>query len=161
MKYIKLFLVAIFIIFEDLIWHRIGQPIYEAVKSLGIMARFRSWVAEVKHRYALLAIFLAPFIIMEIVGLLSLKAFAVGAIILGITLYIFKVLLTIPVVIIFNTAETELRSFYVIDWGYCLILKIKQSETFLTIKQYVATIKAEIVQTGRMVKQQVREFFYN
>ena len=146
MRYIKLFLVVIFIAFEEVIWNRIGQPIYDSVKSLEIMTQFKTWVAEVKNRYALLTIFLTPFIAMEILGLMSLKAFAVGAIITGISLYIFKVLLTIPVVIIFNTAETELRSFSLIDWGYGLIVKIKQSETFRTAKQYMASMKAQIAE---------------
>jgi len=149
MKYLKLFLVVIFIIFEEVIWNKIGEPIYSVVKSLKIMTNFRIWVSEFKNRYALLAIFLTPFIIMEIAGLLSLKAFAFGAIILGISLYIFKVLLTIPVVIIFNTAEKELRSFDFIDWGYGLIIQIKQSETFRMVKQYMTNIKAEMAEIKR------------
>jgi len=103
-------------------------------------------VAEFKNRYALLLIFLTPFIIMEIIGLLSLKAFATGAIILGITLYILKVLLTVPVVIIYKSAEQELRSFSLIDFGHTIIMKIRESELFLSVKASLAKFKEEIRQ---------------
>lgn len=108
------------------------------------MQRFKTWVGEVENRRALLAIFLAPFVVMEIFSLLSLKAFATGAIITGVGLYVFKLALTAPVVIIFNTGKKELVTFYPIRYSYGAILNLKRSNTFRCVKRYTAKVKEEM-----------------
>ncbi len=64
LHYIKLLLVALFIVFEELAWNRIGEPAYNAIKSLQIMEKFKNWVADINHRYLLLLIFMIPFVLM-------------------------------------------------------------------------------------------------
>ena len=144
-KYLKILVVVLFILVEEIAWNKIGKPAYIAVKSLKIMKRFKEWVANVENRWALLAIFITPFGVMEIFSLLSLQAFASGAIITGIGLYTFKLALTAPVVIIFTTAKTELVSFFPIRYSYGTILKFKRSNTFRKVKKFSAKLKEEFV----------------
>ena len=143
-KYIKVFLVLSFIIFEEIVWNKIGKPAYESVKSLKIMYRFKEWVSQVENRYTILIIFLTPFVLMEVFSIMAIKAFATGAIITGIGLYVFKIVLTAPVVIIFNSAKPELVSFPPIRFGYDSILKLKRSVTFRSVKKYIKSLKVEV-----------------
>lgn len=143
-KYFKIFIVVLFIIVEEIAWNKIGRPAYIKVKSLKIMTRFKNWIGDVENRWKLLAIFLTPFILMEVSSLFAVKALATGAIITGIGLYTIKILLTAPVVIIFNAAKPELVSFYPIRWSYGAILNFKRSKTFRGVKTYMAKIKDEL-----------------
>jgi hypothetical protein len=143
-KYLKVLGVVLFIIFEEIVWNKIGKSAYLAVKSLKIMDRFKVWVSEFDNRFALLAIFLAPFIGMEILSLFAVKALATGAIVTGVGLYVFKALLTAPVVIIFNTAKPQLTSFLPIRYGYGCILNLKRSNTFRSVKVYIGKVKVEL-----------------
>lgn len=146
-KYFKILLVILFIIFEEILWNKVGKPIYELIKSLRLMVKFKEWVGEFKHRYALLVIFITPFVLMEIMSLLSLKSFATGAIGMGISLYVVKLVLTVPVVIIFNSGKKQLVSFFPIRYGYGMIINLKRSSTFRNVKKFT-----------KKVKQVVREF---
>ncbi len=145
MKYVKITLVILFILFEEIAWNRIGKPAYIKVKSLKIMNRFHLWISDFENRYILLVIFLMPFLLMELLSLIALKALATGAIVMGIGLYTIKILLTAPVVIIFNAAKKQLTSFYPIRYGYGSILQFKRSTTFRNVKHYISAIKAEII----------------
>jgi len=138
--YIKIFLVVVFIIFEELAWKRLGQPAYEAIKSLKVMDKFKDWIADIDHRYMLLAIFLVPFMLMEVSSIFAGKALFSGAIVTGIGLYTIKLLLTAPVVIIFNSGKKILVSFWVVKYGYGTILNLKRSNTFRSVKKYTVKI---------------------
>lgn len=144
-KYLKVLAVVLFILVEEIAWNKIGRPAYIKVKSLKIMKRFKAWIADVKNRWALLAVFIAPFLLMEISSLYAVKAIATGAIITGIGLYTIKILLTAPVVIIFSIAKNELVTFYPIRYGYGAILNFKRSQTFRNVKAYIAKLKIELV----------------
>lgn len=143
-KYLKITSVVLFILFEEIAWNRIGKPAYLKVKSLKIMNRFQEWVSNFENRYILLAIFLTPFIMMEAASIVALKAFATGAIVTGIGLYTIKILLTAPVVIIFNASKKQLVSFYPIRYGFGMILRFKRSSTFRRVNHYIKCIKVEI-----------------
>ena len=138
--YIKVFLVVGFIIFEELAWKRLGQPAYEAIKPLKVMDKFKDWIADIDHRYMLLAIFFIPFILMEVSSIFAGKALLGGAIITGIGLYTIKLLLTAPVVIIFNSGKKILVSFWVVKYGYGTILNLKRSNTFRSVKKFTVKL---------------------
>lgn len=142
-KYLKIGGVLLFIIFEEIAWNRIGRPAYIKVKSLKIMTRFEYWVTDFENRYVLLLIFIVPFIMMEIMSVLALKALASGAIVICLGLYAIKIFLTVPVVIIFNVSKQQLVSFYPIRYIFGAILNFKRSYTFRTVKKYIKILKTE------------------
>ena len=142
-KYLKIGGVLLFIIFEEIAWNRIGRPAYIKVKSLKIMTRFEYWVTDFENRYVLLLIFIVPFIMMEIMSVLALKALASGAIVICLGLYAIKIFLTVPVVIIFNVSKQQLVSFYPIRYIFGMILNFKRSYTFRSVKKYIKILKVE------------------
>jgi hypothetical protein len=153
MKYLKFLLVILFIIFEEVIWNKIGKPAYTLVKNLKIMQRFKNWVSNVKHRYLVLGIFMIPFILMEVSSLFAISALTKGMIYTGIGLYTVKILLTAPVVIIFNSAKSQLVSFWIIKYSYGMILRFKRSATFRRVKQItkdVSEFKKEYMGSGEL-----------
>lgn len=143
LHYIKILFVVGFIIVEELAWKKVGLPVYNSVASLKIMDRFKSWISEVENRATLVIIFLLPFVLMEISSIYALKLIATGAVFTGIGLYMFKLLLTIPVVIIFNSGKSILVKFWPIRFGFGSILKLKRSKTFRRVKQYTSKLKEE------------------
>ena len=142
-KYIKIVAVLGFVLIEEIVWDNIGLPAYNAVQSLKIMDRFETWIADIEHRYTLLGIFITPFIAMEVASLLSVKAFATGAIIVGIGLYTIKIILTVPVVIIFKSGKSTLVTFWVVRYSYGVILNFKRSKTFRRVMKYIDKVKDE------------------
>lgn len=143
-RYIKILFVVLFIIFEEIAWKRIGEPAYIAIQSLKIMDRFKLWIADISHRFMLLGVFLIPFVLMEVSSIYAVKSLATGAVITGLGLYAIKLLLTAPVVIIFNAGKETLVSFWVIKYGYGIILRFKRSKTFRSVKRFTAKFKAEL-----------------
>jgi len=141
---IKYALVFLFIIFEELAWNKLGKPAYEEVKSLKVMDRFKDWVSKIEHRLALLALFLTPFILMEVSAILATKAFVMGALYWGLALYSLKIIMTVPVVIIFTTGKDVLVSFFVIRYSYGAILKFKRSDAFRGAKRQLKTMKSNL-----------------
>lgn len=142
--YIKVFIVVIFIVFEEIAWKRLGEPAYNAIKSLKIMDRFKEWIADIDHRYKLLVVFLIPFVLMEISSIYAGSELVSGSIFKGLGLYSTKLMLTAPVVIIFNYGKKILVSFWVIKYGYGAVLNLKRSKTFRSVKIFIGTLKESI-----------------
>mgnify|MGYP001118583441 CR=1 FL=1 len=143
-KYLKVLFVLLFILFEEIVWNRIGEPAYNLVRSLKIMDKFRNWVSQVKNRYLVLIIFIKPFIIMEAMSIVAISYLASGSIMLGLFFYLIKILMTIPVVIIFNSCKEQLISFFIIKYCYGMILRFKRSTTFKMVKVYTTAIREQV-----------------
>jgi len=142
---IKILAVLLFIAFELIAWEKLGKPTYNKIRSLKIMDRFKLWISIIEHRYLLLIIFLTPFIFMEIASLMAISALAKGLIVTGIGLYTIKLLLTAPVVIIFNVSKKILVTFPVIKYSYGMILNLKRSSVFRQTKKAISIIKTDIM----------------
>lgn len=144
--YLKVLLVVLFIIIEELTWKRVGEPIYRRIKALRIMRKFKTWISNVKHRYALLTIFLSVFLLMEITSTIGLVLIGTGAIVTGILFYTMKIFLTVPAVVIFNAGKKPLLSFWLIRFIFILILLMKRSRIFRNSKKYFRKIKVFFVE---------------
>ncbi len=132
-----------FIIIEEYAWNKIFKHIYLKVKDLKLMIRFKYYLIYEDSRYLLLLIFLLPFVLMEGFSVLGLLLIGKGLVSLGVLMYILKLLITIPVVIIFNSAKKKLLTFFFIKFGYFYILKFKRSKTFRMVKAKIHDIKSE------------------
>ena len=99
--------------------------------------------------WAVLAIFGAPFILMEMIGILALGAFVSGHIWLGIGLYLFKVFFFIPVHFILHVGEAQLMAIPWFERRYHIITGtlawFKRSQTYVKIHNLSETIKAHII----------------
>lgn len=143
--FLKIILVIGFIVFEEIAWKRIGEPAYRIVSSLKIMDRFKAWIADIDHRYALLGVFIVPFLLMEGSSLLAFKAWGTGALFTGIGFYTIKLLMTAPVVIIFNAGKSRLVSFWIIKYSFGAILNFKRTQTFRSVKRWTKKLKEDLV----------------
>ena len=143
--YIKVFLVLGFIVVEELAWNKVGLPVYNYVKSFRIMGRFKKWIEnDVENRYLLLMIFINPLVYSEVFSFMAIAVFANGGILLGTILYALKLLMTIPLVIIFKAGKKQLLTFFTVKWGYVLILKFKRAKVFRYTKKLVREWKVSI-----------------
>lgn len=138
--YIKVILVYGFYFVEVIAWKYLGEPVYRNIESLKIMDRFKAWVSTVEHRYALLGIFLSVFVLMEIMSTYGLILIGTGAFFTGIGLYVGKLFLTVPAVVVFKAGKKPLLSFWVVKTVYALIIKLKRSKIFRNIKKQMAEI---------------------
>ena len=123
----------------------LGEPAYDAIKSLKVMDKFKDWIADIEQRYMLLAIFMIPFALMEVSSIYAGAALFSGSIITGLGLYTIKLLLTAPVVIIFNSGKKILVSFWVVKYGYGTILNLKRSKIFKSVKKFTANLKESFI----------------
>lgn len=144
-KYILLpivyLLILFYIILEEYIWNRIFKYIYLKIKSFNLLARFNSFIKSINNRYLILLIFILPFVFMEVFATLGLIMAAKGLVVLGTFLYILKLFLTVPVVIIFNSAKKKLLSFYIMKISYYGLIKIKRNKIFRNIKRKIKHLK--------------------
>lgn len=143
-KYFQIIAVVGFIIVEELGWKKIGEPVYNSIKQLKVMEHFKRWVSTVENRYLVLIIFMKPFILMEVFSAFGLIAFGSGHLIAGVLLYSIKFALTVPVVVIFNTAKDTLVSFFIIRYTYGIILNFKRSDVFRGTKSRIKEIKENL-----------------
>lgn len=160
LKPILYLLVGLFIIFEEYVWNLIFKYIYLKIKELKIMDKFKAYLLKEKSEYKLLLIFLIPFVLMEGMSLYAMSLIGSGLIVIGVIVYIFKILLTIPVVIIFNTVKKKLLSFKIIYVVYSWILKMKRSNLYRKVKEFAKNLKANMKIKMEQVKKFIQKEIY-
>jgi len=143
-KYLKIVGVVFFILFEEILWRKIGKPLHNKIKSLKITIRFREWVNDIEHRYSLLLIFLAPVFIDIVLSYMFGVAMAHAMIFTAIGIYVLKAVASVIMFLIFNIAKKRLVSFTIIRYSYYYILRIKSSRVFRRTKKYTQKIKKEL-----------------
>ena len=140
----EIIFIIFFIFFENIIWEKIAQPIYNKFKSLNIINEFKIWASAIEHRYALLLLFLMPFILMEVFSLIAIYLISKGYLVFGTILYIIKILMTVFVSIIFNAGKEKLISFFIIKYSYGAILNFKRSSIYRKTKNSLKLFKLKI-----------------
>lgn len=151
--------VMLFIVFEEYIWDKIFKYIYIKIKNLDLISDFKEYLLKEDNRYIILLIFLLPFMIMEGVSILGLIFIGKGFIILGLSMYLIKILATIPVVIIFNSGKKRLLSFYLIKLGYFLILKFKRSKIYRNTKKNIINYKNDFKKVILIKFKEIKAIF--
>jgi hypothetical protein len=140
-KFITILFILAFIIIEEYFWNLIFKKIYLHIKKLNFLLKFKSFIKNINNRFLVLFIFIIPFILMELFGILAGKALLNGLLFTAIYLYSIKISLTIPVVIIFNSQKENLLSFKIIYLFYFWIVLFKRSKIYREIKERIKRIK--------------------
>lgn len=143
-KFIKIILVLGFLLVEQLFWEKFAKPFYEALALHHFVDDFRVWVSNVQNKYFLLVLFIIPFILMEVCSTYGLILMGAGHVEFGAFLYSLKLVLTFPVVIIFNVGKDILTEFFIIRYVYGSILRFKRSRTFRGVKRTVTEVYEEV-----------------
>lgn len=143
------FWVAVYIILEELVWDTLAQPIYDYIHSLRILQKLEASI-ETFNRYTLLVIFLALFIQVELLGIISLKMITQGNISEGVVLYIGKIPIAIFTFWLFRISKEKLISFIWFKYSYDLLTaiidKIKTSAVHQNILARIKAIKSWLKQ---------------
>jgi len=139
---------SIVVIFLELFWELGFKGITRRIERSKI-AQWAEDRIKTMPNWAVLAIFGAPFILMEMIGILALGAFVSGHIWMGIGLYIFKVFFFIPVHFVLHVGEAQLMAIPWFERRYHIVTGVlawfKRSQTYVKVHNLSETIKAHII----------------
>jgi|GEM_PF-2274341 len=149
---------AVVVILLEIFWELGFKGITRTFERSGIA----HW-SEIRIRkmpnWAVLALFGAPFIFMELIGIFSLAAFVSGHLWVGIGLYLFKVLFFIPVHFVLHVGEAQLMAIPWFKRRYDIIIAIldwfKRSQTYVKVHNLSETVKAHILAVKNRFSQTV------
>lgn len=137
-------LVFIYLIFEELIWERIAEPIYGFIRELKILHKLEIVILNL-NRYALLIFFLALFAAVEILGIVAIGLLAEGQVILATVIYAGKIPIAAFTFWVFKVAQDKLMTFVwfklCYEWLLAQLHKIKTSVIYLSIKARMVSVK--------------------
>ena len=115
--FIQFFLVLLFILFEELIWEEIAEPIYYRIRSLKFLKRMEE-LLEYTPKTVILLLFLLIFVSVEAAGITAGIFILQGKIILGTLLYLSKIPIAAFTFWLFNASKDKLLSFGWFAWIY-------------------------------------------
>jgi hypothetical protein len=144
---IFIFVVAfLFFVIEELFWELTFKKFFAWLEIFSFMEKLKVKIVNL-DKYYILVLFLTPFILMEVLGVISLIAFSYS-IFLGFFLYISKLLLFIPVKFIFNVANEKLLD---IEWFKIryenmssILIWIKITQSYVKVHNMFKSIKNSI-----------------
>ncbi len=142
---IQLILVVIFIVFEEVIWEGIAQPIYHYIHDLHILQVLEARLRKL-NRYVLLVLFLILFVSVEGAGMLAGVMLLQGRVVTAVLLYAAKVPIAAFVFWMFHATESTLLSFDWFHWTYEKIMAffawIKEREIYREARAMFREVKA-------------------
>jgi len=154
--FVQFTLVLIFILFEELIWEQIAQPVFEYIKSLLLLQKIAVYV-EKADRYVILTVFLLLFAVVELAGLAAGIFIVQGKIVTGTILYALKVPIAAFVFWLFHVTEKKLLSFGWFKAAYGWILALfawaKSREVYRTTIEKVSRIRRFIRRSAEQIKE--------
>jgi len=144
---LQLILVLIYIIFEELIWEGIAQPIYEAIHSLKILQKLEAKLQHVNPSI-ILVIFVLLLSVVEAFGIPAGMLFVSGQVLLGLGLYLSKIPIAAFTFWLFRVTEDKLMTFGwfkwlydkmigAIDWLKSRVMYVKTMERLKSVKEGV------------------------
>jgi hypothetical protein len=114
---VEYLLVLLYILFEEIVWEGIAEPIYETVRSLRILQRLESRILRL-HRGVILLLFLGLFIAVEGAGLAAGALVVSGYPLYGMALYALKIPVAALTFWLFRISRERLMSFGWFAAGY-------------------------------------------
>ena len=144
---LQLFLVMIYIIFEELIWEGIAKPIYETIHALKILQKLELKLQSVTPSIVLV-IFVVLLAIVEAFGIYAGILFVSGQVLLGLTLYIAKIPVAAFTFWLFRVTEEKLMQFGWFKWIYDWIMKaidwLKSCEMYKKTMERLVQVKMSL-----------------
>ena len=144
---LEVFLVLVFIFFEEIIWEGIALPIKNLLASLKILESVQAKI-EAFDVYPTLAIFLVPLAVAEYMGIKSGVLILQGYLISGVILYALKVPVAGLTFWVFSFSKDKLLS---IDWFetlYGLLMRlldwIKATRIYRRVRVSIRNVKRYI-----------------
>lgn len=153
-------LVLVYIIFEEIIWNFIAEPIYNFIETFGLIKKLDSYLRSA-NRYLILSLFLLLFTAVELVGIIAGGLVVSGNIITGIGLYLLKIPVAVFTFWIFSVTKTQLMTFKWFARSYEAIQRflqyIKNTQVYRTTMQMLANTKEYMM----AIIQDIKMKFFN
>ena len=119
-NFFKIILIVVYIILEEIVWNLFVVKIRTFILKFDIIQKSKEIILK-QNRYVVLMIFLLPFLIAESIDIVSVIALAQGFIVLGVAIYILKIVIASFSFWIFSFAKETLISFRWFNNSYKLI----------------------------------------
>ncbi|MDN5064459.1 hypothetical protein [Aliarcobacter butzleri] len=158
-NFLLIFLVFVYIIFEELIWDKFAKPIISYISNFSLFKNLTPKILAL-NSYIILIIFIIPFFLVELLGVYAGFVFISGHIILGTFLYLLKIPIAALIFWYFNTTKERLLEFvwfkYIYEKLVLFINKIKNSKAYSLIKENFfiskSRLKEKIVRIYKLLK---------
>jgi hypothetical protein len=141
---IQFILVFLFILFEEIIWEGLAEPIYRKIESLRITQRVER-VLQGLNSHILLVLFMVLLLGVEGAGLLAGFFFVKGYILFGLLLYIAKIPIAGFTFWVFKVSKNKLLRFRWFKWAYEKLMAgiewLKETEIYKTSREKMTTLK--------------------
>ncbi len=130
--------VFVYILFEEIVWEGIAEPIITSLRRLRIIQRAESYIGKL-NRYLVLLLFLSLFVWVELLGIAAGALFLSGNFLAGTLLYLLKIPIAMFTFWLFRITESKLMKFgwfasvyrHLIWW----VQKLKETEIYRHIKK--------------------------
>lgn len=147
-------LVFIYIIFEEIIWDLIANPIYKFLESFHITKKIDE-LLRASNRYIILVVFVLLFVAVELLGIVAGGLLVSGSIFAGIGLYLAKIPIAIFTFWMFKVVRFKLMTF---DWfrlSFDMLEKI--INTIKNSSMYKSTLEV-FIKTKELLKYKLYYF---
>ncbi len=155
---IEYLLVLLYIFFEEIVWERLAEPLYERIRALRILQRLERGVSAL-HRGVILLLFLALFLLVEGAGLAAGALLVGGYPLYGMLLYALKIPVAALTFWLFRVSREKLMSFGWFAAAYERLMGwiawLKASEIYRRSMERLADLKRRI----SMLWKRIRERF--
>ena len=145
---IQFTLVFLFILFEEIIWEGLAEPIYKKIESLNITKKIEVLLNGFNSKI-LLIVFVLLLLGVEGIGLLAGFFFVKGYILFGLILYIAKIPIAGFTFWIFSVSKPKLLKFAWFNWAYKKLISgiawLKEREIYKTSREMFATLKLKFL----------------
>ena len=142
-----IFLVFIYIIFEELVWEKLAKPIIKLISNLILLKEITPKILSL-NSYFILIFFVSIFVIVELIGVYAGVLFISGHIFTAVFIYILKIPVAAFIFWFFNITKSKLLEFKWFNYLYIklilMIEKIKNSSTYIMIKEKSYELKKSI-----------------
>jgi hypothetical protein len=146
-------LVIFFILFEEILWRKIAEPIFNEIKLLQITQRIKEKLEKVENEYSILILFFIPFIVMELFAYAAGLALINGYILLFVILYLLKGVAMLPMLFVFEIKKEVLLSFTVVAKPYKWLQWLLGSKIFRIGKIQIRRFKLKIRRKLKTMKE--------
>jgi hypothetical protein len=141
---IQFILVFLFILFEEIIWEGLAEPIYRKIESLRITQRVEK-LLQGFNSHILLVLFMVLLLGVEGAGLLAGFFFVKGYILFGLLLYIAKIPIAGFTFWVFKVSKKKLLRFGWFNWAYEKLMAgiewLKETEIYQTSREKMTMLK--------------------
>ena len=144
--------VFLYILFEELIWDQVAEPIYNYVRSLRLLHAIENRVKTFKP-ISILILFLALFIQVEALGIVALGMIAQGNPVLGVALYLAKLPVAAFTFWLFKVSKDILMTFAWFKYSYD---SLETGIAFIKASAIHQSIMALLVRTKTWLKEKIQ-----